>query len=502
MKKFQFRRRDRRGLTLVEVLVVIAVIGILGGLLLPAVMSARSSGRRSQCANNLRQLGSAVQQFHERNGTLPVYWGAMKGRPGEPFGGWLLHILPDLGEQVFFDSLPVSGSSAAVETSITIRGAMIADQIPASPDFKEGEWKTSVVEVINMAGGSVNVEKTELVGRVGTPAQGPWYAYSRTITGTVFNTAGVPVDFYQAQSKKSLNVLQCSDDISTPPNWMQKARGNQEWSLTNYMANAHVFLRFGLDSLPPNPNRQYSFRDQTYSSPGMGGRWKRTVASGNFNLPNNNRRYWDHEISLNGGDAYGKPGGLGTNPRQFAHVIDGLSNTIMFGEGMRRCDANPASGRGITGRFRYAFLPTSTDPPGEEHAFGIDPAVSGTSANLNRNSYAGFGGYGNTIMFQQRPPPEGCNYFRLQANHEVLNVVMCDGSVRGISPRVTRREQVDPDVAGREFGRLTYSPEALGGVVGDGQLNNIRDGIWDMLMVPDDPPSNVLSNTGEVGKEK
>ena len=68
---------SRRGLTLIEVLVVIAVIGILAGLLLPAVMSARSSARRSQCANNLRQLGSAVQQFHERNGTLPVYWGAM-----------------------------------------------------------------------------------------------------------------------------------------------------------------------------------------------------------------------------------------------------------------------------------------------------------------------------------------------------------------------------------------------------------------------------------------
>jgi prepilin-type N-terminal cleavage/methylation domain-containing protein len=57
----------RRGLTLVEVLVVIAVIGILVGLLLPAVMQARSSARRSQCANKLKQFGSAVQQFHEAN---------------------------------------------------------------------------------------------------------------------------------------------------------------------------------------------------------------------------------------------------------------------------------------------------------------------------------------------------------------------------------------------------------------------------------------------------
>jgi type II secretory pathway pseudopilin PulG len=47
------------------------VIGILLGLLLPAVMQARSSARRSQWDNNLKQLGSAVQQLHGRNGTLP-----------------------------------------------------------------------------------------------------------------------------------------------------------------------------------------------------------------------------------------------------------------------------------------------------------------------------------------------------------------------------------------------------------------------------------------------
>ena len=108
------------------------------------------------------------------------------------------------------------------------------------------------------------------------------------------------------------------------------------------------------------------------------------------------------------------------------------------------------------------------------------------------------GGFGNTLMFQQRPQPSSCNQFRIQANHDVLNVVMCDGSVRGISPRVTRREQVDPDVAGREFNRDTYNPSALGGV--SGQFS--PDGIWDMLMVPNDPTGNVLANTGEMGKEK
>ena len=476
MKNFQFRRRDRRGLTLVELLVVIAVIGILVGLLLPAVMSARSSGRRSQCANNLKQLGAAVHQFHERHGTLPAYWGAMKARPSEPFGGWLLHILPELGEQAFFDSLPVpGGAGVTVELFATTTGSMIAPQIPASPDFVEGTWVTSTTSIINAVGLSIPITKSELVGRIGTPAQGPWYETSTALVGTAVNTAGIPDTFAAAQGRKSIDALQCSDDISTPPHWMEPGRDNQPWSLTNYMANAHVFLKFG-------SGRRYSPGHLSYADDSMGGRWGR--ATGAWTTSSGLTAFTHNETYR-----------VGVPPRQFAHVLDGLSNTIMFGEAMRRCDADPRSS--ARGKFRYAFLPTATQPAGEEHAFGIDPAVSGTSSPL---SYAGYGGYGNTLMFQQRPPPEGCNQFRLQANHDVLNVAMCDGSVRGISPRVSRREQCDPDVAGREYGRDTYNPSGLG-AIGSGS-NSITDGIWDMLMVPADPSGNVLANTGEVGKEK
>lgn len=65
-------RTSRRGFTLVELLVVIAIIGILVSLLLPAVQFARESGRRTQCGNNLKQVGIALQTYHDSFQRFPT----------------------------------------------------------------------------------------------------------------------------------------------------------------------------------------------------------------------------------------------------------------------------------------------------------------------------------------------------------------------------------------------------------------------------------------------
>lgn len=98
------RRTRHKGFTLVELLVVIAIIGILIALLLPAVQAAREAARRSQCTNNMKQIGLALHNYHDTYRCFPAGF-IYRGGSGHRNYGWNVAILPYIEQQAFYDQL-------------------------------------------------------------------------------------------------------------------------------------------------------------------------------------------------------------------------------------------------------------------------------------------------------------------------------------------------------------------------------------------------------------
>ena len=95
---------SRRAVTLVEILVVIGIIGVLIGLILPAVQQARGSASRLSCQNNLKQIGLALHHYHDSHGGLPPR--PPRSPSGDPNAslGWMVLILPEMEQGELYRS--------------------------------------------------------------------------------------------------------------------------------------------------------------------------------------------------------------------------------------------------------------------------------------------------------------------------------------------------------------------------------------------------------------
>jgi len=98
----------KRGFTLVELLVVIAIIGILIGLLLPAIQAVREAARRASCTSNLRQVGTALHNFHDAQRTFPAASEYRTTNAKQPWGySWLTYLLPYCEMGNLWDSMKI-----------------------------------------------------------------------------------------------------------------------------------------------------------------------------------------------------------------------------------------------------------------------------------------------------------------------------------------------------------------------------------------------------------
>ena len=144
MKLLQHSMR-RLGFTLIELLVVIAIIGVLVALLLPAVQQAREAARRSQCRNNLKQIGLAMHNYHDAHGCFPISvgWNAVTGERQGAFSDKVF-MLPYLDQgaaynKVNFNDFPWDSGGWFTTTNITSMSMRLPVFLcPSEPNMTKG----------------------------------------------------------------------------------------------------------------------------------------------------------------------------------------------------------------------------------------------------------------------------------------------------------------------------------------------------------------------------
>ena len=124
----QRRRRRRPGFTMIEMVVVVAIISVLIALLLPAVQSAREGARRMQCANNLMQIGMALEGYESTHQVLPPGTVDRKGpvveTPTAYQFGWIARILPHLEQKNVYNHLDFR-AGAYMPANLTARAVSL-----------------------------------------------------------------------------------------------------------------------------------------------------------------------------------------------------------------------------------------------------------------------------------------------------------------------------------------------------------------------------------------
>ena len=134
----------RRAFTLIELLIVIAIIAVLIALLLPAIQASREHARRAQCVNNLLQLGLALGNYASTHSVLPPgvvnATGPIANLPNGYHHGWTVQILPFIGQNNIYTHINVNEGVYA-DSNMTVRGVRVATFLCPS----DGRWSSGMI---------------------------------------------------------------------------------------------------------------------------------------------------------------------------------------------------------------------------------------------------------------------------------------------------------------------------------------------------------------------
>jgi prepilin-type N-terminal cleavage/methylation domain-containing protein len=375
------------GFSLLELLIVIAIVAILIALLLPAVQKAREAANRKRCQNNLKQLVLAMHGFHDANGTLPPYWNAYPQPSSLSVKGcWFAHLLPYVEQDALYGRIMAdiqeTGSNwNGYDVQVPVTEQKWVQDSPGywagPPDTWVWDVQPTTEEVLVGNNGHSQLEKQTVGGKGHWQSNGgvwhPAVGHYVTVTVMVTEHRGTAGGIWMAGVPgTTFKVLQCPSDPSEGKDYghgQVYLRQPPTWGSTNYLANWHIMAADNVR--------------QGYQAPGV----------------------------------------------PLASVSDGLSNTVLLAEAYGWCDRK---GRIALQSWDY-------------HSFGITWAVPNTAVDIGSGpeSVNYPNGMPTTILFQIQPRPLAlpdcpagavcCDNWTVQSGHVVLNAALADGSVRSIA---------------------------------------------------------------------